>query len=88
MIEELGLVVRFLDDITMLVFLLREDPLEVSRPLTIRLEGEVDLPMEANLFRELDREEVEKTDLINPLMLPFLDLDDPVVSYFLSLKLF
>ncbi len=79
---------RFLDDITILVFLFREDPLEVSKPLTKRLEGEVDLPIEANLLRELDREEVEKTDLINPLMLPFFDLDDPVVSYFLSLKLF
>lgn len=79
---------RFFDDITILVFLFREDPLEVSKPLTKRLEGEVDLPIEANLLRELDREEVEKTDLINPLMLPFFDLDDPVVSYFLSLKLF
>jgi hypothetical protein len=80
--------VRFLEDITILVFLFREDPLEVSKPLTKRLEGEVDLPIEANLLRELDREEVEKTDLISPLMLPFFDLDDPVVSYFLSLKLF
>lgn len=37
----------------------------------------MDLPMEASLFNELEREEVEKTDLMRPFMLPFLDLDDP-----------
>lgn len=55
----------------------------VSIPFTTRLEGDIDRPIEANLFKELDKEEVEKTDFIKPVIFPFLDFDDPVVCYFL-----
>lgn len=57
-------------DITILVFFISDDPLEESNPLTIRLEGDVDLPIEANLFNELESDDVEKTDFINPFMFP------------------
>lgn len=54
------------------------------------LEEEVDRPIEASLFRELDRDEVENTDLIRPLMFYFFSLEDcaPKESSFLSRKLF
>ena len=52
-------------------------------PFTTRLEGEIERPIEANLFKELDNDDVEKTDFINPVIFPFFDFDEPVVSYFL-----
>lgn len=80
---------RFLDDITILEFFDNELLFDVSNPLIILLEDEVDLPIEANLFKELEREDVENTDFINPFMFVFLSLDDspPIVVFcFLSLK--
>jgi hypothetical protein len=75
-------------DITKLVFFDNDDPLlGLSRPFIILLVLEVDLPIVASLFNELDSDDVENTDFISPLMLPLLSLDDsPPV--FLSLKLF
>jgi hypothetical protein len=75
-------------DITKLVFFESDDPLfDVSNPFIILLVFDVDLPIVASLFNELDKEDVENTDLISPLMFPLLSLEDsPPV--FLSLKLF
>ena len=75
-------------DITKLVFFDNDDPLlGLSKPFIILLVFEVDLPIVASLFNELDSDDVENTDFISPLMLPLLSLDDsPPV--FLSLKLF
>jgi len=74
---------------TMLEFLDKELLFDVYNPLMILLDDDVDLPMEANLFNELESEEVENTDLIKPFMFVFLSLDDypPIVVFcFLSLK--
>ena len=76
-----GLDEIFLEDIMREEFLDKER-LDVSRPFTILCDGEVDLPIEANLFNELERDDVENTFLINPFI-PTFDLEDPVVSYFL-----
>lgn len=82
------------EDITRLLFLLRERA-EVSRLFIIRLELEVERPIEASLLRELEREDVEKTDFIRPFMLPFLsrEVEEPLppamrFCFLLSLKLF
>lgn len=62
---------------------------DVSRPFIILLDDDVDLPIEANLFSELESEDVENTDFINPLMFVFLSFDESppnVVFCFLSLN--
>lgn len=84
-----GLETKFLDDITMLEFLDNELLFDVYNPLIILLEDDVDLPIEANLFKELEREDVENTDFIRPFILGFLSFEDspPIVVFcFLSLK--
>ena len=92
MCELNGLWGRFLEDkdITKLLFFDTELLFEVYNPLIIRLELDADLPIDASLFKELDKEDVENTDFINPFMLLFLSLDEspPVMLEFLSLKLF
>lgn len=73
----------------MLEFFDNELLFEVYNPLMIRLEDDVDLPIDANLFNELERDDVENTDFINPLMFGFLSFDDyppNVVFCFLSLN--
>lgn len=80
---------RFFDDIMMLVFFDNELFFEVYKPFIILLDEDVDRPIEANLFKELESEDVEKTDFINPLILVPLSFDDypPIVIFcFLSLK--
>lgn len=67
---------RFLEDITILEFFDNELLFDVYKPLIILLEDEVDLPIEANLFNELEREDVENTDFIRPFILVFLSFDD------------
>lgn len=71
-----GLETKFLDDITMLEFFDNELLFDVYNPLIILLEDDVDLPIEANLFKELEREDVENTDFIRPFILGFLSFDD------------
>lgn len=73
----------------MLVFFDNELLFVVCKPFIILLDEDVDLPIDANLFNELESEDVEKTDFINPLILVPLSLDDypPMVTFcFLSLK--
>ncbi len=67
---------RFLDDITILEFFDNELLFDVYKPLIILLDDDVDLPIEANLFKELEREVVEYTDFIRPFMFMLLSFDD------------
>lgn len=60
----------------MLEFFDNELLFDVYNPLIILLEDDVDLPIEANLFKELEREDVENTDFIRPFILGFLSFDD------------
>ena len=61
------------------IFLQRERFIYIL--LETRLAGEIERPIDANLFNELERDEVENTDFIRPLMFPFFD--DAVIYYFL-----
>ena len=83
---------RFRDEcgITRLLFFDNELLFDVYSPLIIRLEFDVDRPIVASLFRELDKDDVENTDFISPFMLLFFSLDEPSpeIIDFLSLKLF
>jgi len=71
-----GLETRFLDDITILEFFDNELLFDVYNPLIILLEDDVDLPIEANLFKELERGDVENKFFTMPFKLGFLSFDD------------
>lgn len=70
-----GLETRFLDDIIMLEFFDNELLFDVYNPLIILLD-DIDLPIEANLFKELERGDVENKFFTMPFKLGFLSFDD------------
>jgi hypothetical protein len=73
--ELVGRDISFEDDIILVFFDNELLLFDVYKPLIIRLEDDVDRPIEASLFNELERDDVENTDFINPFMFVFLSLE-------------
>lgn len=63
---------RILDALNVLLFL-RDELLVLEVYRQFLLDDDVDLPIDASLFNELDNEDVENTDLINPFMFFYPD---------------